>query len=78
MSLTLVGVIEDHLHPCPSEETRMTLAAEAQLFEVSVSGGHAQWVPSIDPGTLVQVVGALAAPGVVHALWVWPVDEPAD
>ena len=74
----LVGVIEADPQPGPGGTTTLPLAAMAQRFEVTVSGWHARWVPSIDPGTLVEVVGALAAPGVVHALWVWPVVGLAD
>jgi hypothetical protein len=75
MSVRWVGVIEADPQPGPGGTTTLPLAAEAQLFEVSVSGWHARWVGSIDPGTLVEVVGELAAPGLVHARWVWPVAE---
>jgi pectin methylesterase-like acyl-CoA thioesterase len=61
-----LGTASDRVFLIPSGAT-MTLAAGGELLTVSVSGWHARWVGSIHAGTLVEVTGALAGPGLVHA-----------
>ena len=78
MSVQLVGVLEDEPRRVGGTCT-LTLAAAAQCWTVLVSSAHAQWIlRTFEAGWLVQVVGALAAPGVLHAVLVWPVEAPLD
>ena len=79
MRVQWVGVVESDPHVGAGGECTLTLAANGELFQVSVSGGHVPWMAStFSAGLLVAVKGELAAPGVVHAQWVWPVEDPAD
>jgi hypothetical protein len=77
--IQLTGVLEDDPQVGAGGGATMTLAARGELLTVSVSGGHVGWVAStISAGLLVEVVGELAASGLVHAWRVQPWEPPAD
>jgi len=77
MRIQLTGVLEDNPQPDAGGVCTMTVAAEGELLTVAVSNRHAQWVVStFDGGQLVEIIGAWARPGVIHAWAVWPVGAP--
>jgi hypothetical protein len=66
--IQLTGVLKNDPQVGAGGGATMTLAANAQVFTVVVSSQHTQWLASTTrAGVLVEVTGALAGPGLVHA-----------